>query len=953
MKNLMIDIETYSGTDLTKSGVNRYARASDFEVLLFAYSADGGAVSVIDLACGEALPDEIHAALLDDSITKWAFNAQFERTCLSAHLGRQLSPGSWRCDMVWAAYMGLPLSLEGAGIVTGADKQKLAEGKDLIRYFCKPCNPTQVNGGRARNLPWHAPDKWAWFKEYNKRDVETELTIQSKLRKFPLPEWLWEEYVLDQQINDRGIMLDQQLMRQAIRCDELTRRKLTKRMEAITRLENPNSVQQMKDWLAQNGLETDSLDKAAVKELLLTAPPELAEVLRLRQLLAKSSVKKYTAMENAICADGRARGLLQFYGANRTGRFSGRLIQVQNLPQNHMPDLAEARELVRSGQFDTLDSLYDSIPNVLSELIRTAFIPKPGCKFIVADFSAIEARVIAWLAGESWRNEVFAGHGKIYEASASQMFHVPIEEITKGSPLRQKGKQAELACIAEGELVLTDQGLVPIEKVTIAHKVWDGLNWVSHDGVMCNGIQEVTEYDGLRATKNHLVWVEGQPEPIRFGDAADSCACLLQTGDGRQPIRLGRDHISRETLEQKDESLLCVDAVCGVRQHPVAESEQSNQQKIPRMPSMFKATASPTVAGQTPHCRQATVRKSQRPQLCQLRRAGNQMEVRIGAGGRAAYSCAAPGAPAKHGGRQDQHQWPLRTRQYQAGDAGRKSAKPTRCCSDAVGAKVLALFEKCSNTKALQRADARGGHKGCGNIRIRKTKKLAANLGPVRVYDIRNAGQHHRFTVSGKLVHNCGYGGSVGALKAMGALDMGLQEKELKPLVDRWRSANPNIVKLWWAVDNAVKETVRDHKTTATHGIRFTRESGMLFITLPSGRRLAYVKPRMGTNRFGGDSVTYEGVGQAKRWERIESYGPKFVENIVQAISRDILCYAMRALDAAGYRIVMHVHDEVVLEAPLDAGVDAVCALMSETPPWADGLLLRADGYGCPFYQKD
>ena len=454
MRELYIDIETYSGTDLGKSGVYRYSEDPDFEVLLFGYCVDDGEVRVIDLASGETLPPEIVEALTDNSVLKWAHNAQFERICLSRWLSRKgifngtsnfLNPISWLCTMVWAAYLGLPLSLEGAALVTGAEKQKLTEGKDLVRYFSSPCKPTKSNGGRTRNLPFHAPEKWERFKEYNARDVETEIAIMKRLAKFPMPEDEWKNYILDQEINDRGICLDMDLIKQAITCDKKTRASLIEELQEITDLDNPNSVAQMKEWLAENGLETETLGKQAVKELLNTAPESLREVLALRQDLAKSSVKKYTAMENAVCSDGRARGLLQFYGANRTGRFAGRLIQVQNLPQNHLPDLVQARQLVKSGNFDILEALYDSVPSVLSELIRTAFVPKPGYKFIVADFSAIEARVISWLAGEQWRNEVFATHGKIYEASASRMFRVPIEEITKGSPLRQKGKIAELA----------------------------------------------------------------------------------------------------------------------------------------------------------------------------------------------------------------------------------------------------------------------------------------------------------------------------------------------------------------------------------------------------------------------------------------------------------------------------------------------------------------------------
>ena len=658
--SLEIDIESFSSVDLKKCGVYKYAESPDFEILLFGVSVDGGEVTVYDLASGDTVPEEIIKALSDDSVIKWAYNASFERVCLSVWLRRNypqhfssysieedtvrnyLDPSSWRCSLVWGAYMGLPLSLEGIGKVLKLENQKMAEGKALIRYFCVPCKPTKANGGRTRNLPEHDPVKWSTFIAYNKRDVETEMAIQQKLSKFPVPDFLWEEYHLDQEINDRGIQLDMELVEQAIAIDERSREELSAKMRQLTALENPNSVQQMKEWLTKHGLEVDSLDKKAVKELLKTAPPELAEVLELRRQLAKSSVKKYQAMQNAVCADGRARGMFQFYGANRSGRWAGRLIQLQNLPQNHMAHLEDARSLVRSGDYALLSTLYDSVPEVLSELIRTAFVPRDGYKFIVSDFSAIEARVLSFLAGESWRLKVFAENGDIYCASASAMFHVPVEKHGQNAHLRQKGKIAELAL---------------------------------------------------------------------------------------------------------------------------------------------------------------------------------------------------------------------------------------------------------------------------------------------------------------------GYGGSVGALKSMGALEMGLAEEELQPLVDAWRTSNPNIVQLWWDVDNAVKTTVRQRLDTETHGIRFRYRSGMLFIVLPSGRQLCYVKPKMGVNKFGGDSVTYESVGSTKKWERIESYGPKFVENIVQAVSRDILMYAIRTLSHCF--IVGHVHDELIIECSMDVSPDAVCEQMGRTPPWIEGLNLRADGYETMFYKKD
>lgn len=646
MKYIEIDIETYAEVDLSKCGVYRYAEDPSFEILLFGYSVDGGPVRVIDLASGEQIPDDIIEGIKDDSVIKWAFNAQFERICLSAFFSdgsiHYLNPSSWRCSMIWAATLGLPLSLEGVGAVLKLKDQKMAEGKSLIRYFSGPCAPTKANAGRARNLPSHAPEKWSMFKEYNARDVEVEMAIKDRLQKFPVPESIWGEYILDQEINDRGIMVDMELVRNAIDIDTRAREQIMGRLREITGLENPGSVVQMRSWLLERGMKTDSLDKKTVAKLLEDAPEDLSEVLYLRQQIAKSSVKKYQAMQNAVCRDGRVHGMFQFYGANRTGRWSGRLVQLQNLPQNHLPDLEDARAFVKAGDYDALYMLYDSVPAVLSELIRTAFIPAPDHKFIVADFSAIEARVLSYLAGEKWRSEVFRKGQDIYCASASQMFGVPVEKHGVNAHLRQKGKIAELAL---------------------------------------------------------------------------------------------------------------------------------------------------------------------------------------------------------------------------------------------------------------------------------------------------------------------GYGGSKGALVAMGALDMGLEETELKPLVDAWRSTNPNIVQYWWYVDKAAMMAVRSHYTSNVGSVRFEWKSGMLFITLPSGRKLSYVKPRIGENQFGGDSITYEGLDSTKHWNRLESYGAKICENIVQATSRDLLCHAMKNL--RGYRIVAHIHDEVVIEAPMNASIGKVCDIMGQTPIWMPGLDLRADGYECSFYKKE
>ena len=659
IKNLSLDLETKSSVDISKAGAYKYAESPDFEILLFGVSVNHGPITVYDLACGDTVPEEIIAALSDDRVTKWAYNASFERVCLSVWLRRNypehfrsysipgdpvqnyLDPASWKCTLVWAAYNGLPLGLEKVGAVLGFEEQKLKEGKDLIKYFCCPCRPTKSNGGRTWNLPHHAPEKWELFKKYNERDVQVEMQIQERLKNYPVPDFVWDEYHLDQEINDRGIMIDQEMVTQALRIDELSKTDLTARMQKKTGLSNPNSVIQMKDFLAENGMEVDSLGKKDVAAMIKTAPEKLAEVLALRLQLAKSSVRKYQAMQNAVCADGRCHGMFQFYGANRSGRWAGRLIQLQNLPQNHMDDLEQARELVKAGDYEMLDLLYDSVPGVLSELIRTAFVPRPGYKFIVSDFSAIEARVLSHLAHEEWRAEVFRKGRDIYCESASRMFGCVVEKHGQNSHLRKKGKIAELAL---------------------------------------------------------------------------------------------------------------------------------------------------------------------------------------------------------------------------------------------------------------------------------------------------------------------GYGGSVGALKAMGALDMGLTEDELQPLVDMWRSSNPNITAYWWSVDTAVKTAIKQRTQTQVGDITFVMKNAMLFITLPSGRRLAYVKPRIGENRFGGESVTYMGIDAQKKWSRIESYGPKFVENIVQAVSRDILSHAMRTLSYC--QIVGHVHDELIIECSPEVSLDAICEQMGRTPPWIPGIELRADGYECAFYQK-
>ena len=954
MRTLEIDIESFSSVNLQKCGLYKYAESPDFQILLFGYAVDNNPVQVVDLACGEQIPADILAAIEDDDILKWSHNSAFERVCISRHLGYPLgdylSPSSWRCSMTWAAYLGLPLSLAGVGEILGLEKKKLSEGKELVKFFCQPCASTKANGGRIRNMPADAPDKWELFKSYNQRDVEVEMQIAQRLAKFPVPDSVWDEYHLSEEINDRGIGMDKPFVSACLSLDAKSRDDLTETMRELTTLENPNSVAQVKGWLADNGLEIDTLGKKEVSEQLKTASEELVPVLQLRQKLAKSSVRKYSAMENAVCSDKRIRGMFMFLGASRTGRFAGRLVQLQNLPQNHIPDLAEARALAGTGDYDALEMLYEDIPDTLSQLIRTAFVPQNGRKFIVADFSAIEARVISWFAKEQWKSDAFAKGEDIYCATASQMFRVPVVKHGVNGELRQKGKVAELACVAEGQLVLTDRGLVSIEQVTLNDRLWDGENWVRHDGVIYKGEREVIEYEGLIATPDHLVWVEGKQEPIQFGLAAASSSHLLQTGDGRHAIWLGKNNQPGEKMEQGNESLLCADPMHGMRQRPMAKPKQFTAWYIQRLSALLSATADTPTARQTFYSRQTTMRKSQRPKLPQLWRTWYKVRFFKCDRSRSVYDSKIRDSGSYNGNRQNRYKWGLFARKSALWDSSSKLHQSEEVCSVAVQSRILAIcaISGCAETIAVPQP--RKNHSRCCESGIRKAEELAHHQRTARLYDIRNAGRNHRFTVSGKLVHNCGYGGSAGALKAMGALDMGLKEHELQTIVNAWRSANPNIVKFWWAVDRAAKAAIKGKTQTTAYGVQFTCESGFLFIKLPSGRRLAYVKPRIGENRFGGEAITYEGAGGTKKWERLETYGPKLVENIVQATSRDILCHAMKTLRQCN--IVAHVHDEIIIEADRTMSLETVCEQMGRIPPWAPGLILQADGYECDFYKK-
>ena len=956
MKTLSIDLETFGKADLTKSGVYKYAYDPSFEILLFAYSADEGEVKVVDLACGESIPEEVLTALTDDNVIKYSFNASFERICLSSYLGCKLgnflSPKSWRCTKVWSGYLGLPSSLQSVGEVLGLDKQKMSEGKDLIKYFCVPCKKTNANGGRERNLPKDAPEKWELFKKYNKRDVEAEMEIQERLKKYPLPPFLWDEYHLSEEINDRGILIDMDLVKKAIEIDEKSRLELITEMEKLTGLENPNSVQQMKMWLSNNGVETESLDKKAIAELQKDAPKELSRVLTLRSQLAKSSVKKYQAMENAVCSDNRARGMFMFYGANRSGRYSGKIIQLQNLPTNHLTGLAGTREFIKNGEYSAVKEQFEDLPSTLSQLIRTAFIPKENSKFSVADFSAIEARVIAFIAGEKWKSDAFAKGEDIYCSTASRMFNVPVVKNGVNGELRQKGKVAELACIAEGELVLTDAGLVPIEKVTTEMKLWDGENWVSHDGVIYKGIKEVITYEGLTATADHLVWVEGKQRPIQFGIASARGMHLVQTGTGGRAIRLGEGNLSRNKDGCSQKTLVCIDQMHRMLFNAVAAVRQFTKRKVKGLSELFTTEKSSQVAGEENDSGKAAMRKSKHKGIQQLWRPWHSLRICKCDRGGTAHDKRIWSANKRYGDRSYRHQRKLCTWKSSFCFTSDELYQPAKERIVRILTGILAVCKVGCNKKIVGRNDTGRDHTGCRDCCCGEKKELETDIRKTRLYDIRNAGERHRFTVSGHLVHNCGYGGSVGALKAMGALEMGLKEDELSEIVSAWREANPNIVRLWRAVGRASTKAVKEKTTVKTHGLIFTYRNGMLSVILPSGRHIAYVKPRISENRFGSECITYEGIGQTKKWERLETYGPKLTENIVQATARDILCYAMKNLNDSGFEIVMHIHDEAVIEAPKDAKLETVCKIMSKTPPWAEGLVLRADGYECEFYEK-
>lgn len=907
-RRLVLDLETFSSADLPRGGVKKYTEAPDFEILLMSYAWDGGPVQLWDFT-QYGPPDWLAPVLVDPAFTKIAWNVSFERNCLNAAFGIYTPPEQWRDAMTIAAMNGLPMSLDAAGAALQLQQQKLATGKALIRYFCTPCKPTISNKGRTRNLPEHAPDKWELFKEYCVRDTAVEQTIYDRLASFPVPEWERRLEALDARINERGVLVDMELAESAVAIDERSRAQNVAEMQEITGLDNPGSVAQLKAWLSTKNINVDSLNKATVSELLDTVTdPGTRRVLELRQLTGKTSTKKYQAILDAACADHRIRGLLQYYGAARTGRWAGRRVQLQNLAQNHLDNIGTVRELVRARDLETLELAYDSVPDVLSQLIRTALIAKPGHTFLVADYSAIEARVVAWMAGEQWRMDVFAQGGDIYCSSASQMFHVPVVKHGVNGHLRQKGKIAELACIAEGQPVLTDTGLVPIEQVTTDHRVWDGLEWVNHDGVVCRGEREVISYGGLEATADHLVWatLDGKSGPVQFGDAATSGAHLLQTGTGRNPVRVGDDHRPGKTMEQELEPLLRPDPVQRLWTGTMAVSGQPDARKIQRLPELFSASSGSPLAGQAFHSGKTALRESERRELQELRGAGDRVSV------------------PQCDGRRNLHDRDERASrpEFRAGPDRRK--RPLRAGESALGNASTELPES------------------------------AQVSGKVRVYDILNAGPRHRFTVSGVLVHNCGYGGGVGALKAFGADKMGLSEDEMQTIVQHWRRASPTIPRFWSATERAARSALaHPGKTFSVQpcGVKYRRDADALRCKLPSGRILSYWGANIGPDGH----LYYMGQNQTTRkWERTETWGGKLVENIVQAVARDCLAVALLRLDDAGFQTLFTVHDEVIVEEPQGGRTwQDVAEIMGQPIDWAPGLLLRGDGYETPFYMKD
>jgi len=958
MNTLAIDLETFSSVDIRSAGMYKYVQSDDFEILLCAYSINGTPVECFewsaDTAEAQLFRDVLTTYLLNPEYLKSAFNAPFEIACLSKALGVDLDASQWSCTMAKAAQVGLPLSLEQVASMLKLSEQKDTKGKALIKYFCMPCKATKANGGGTRNLPEHAPEKWEAFKEYCRQDVVTEQAVRTKIDFFEVPPMEVEIWNLDQKINRTGILIDPLLVRNAIRLDLEYKEKITAEAVTLTGLDNPNSVAQLKRWLeTETGEAVESLDKKALPELLASASSDtVREMLRLRGELSKTSVKKYAAMMKARGTDNRIRGLLQYYGANRTGRWAGRLVQVQNLRQNHIVDLDTARDLVKAGDLDILEMCFGNVPDTLSQLIRTAFVARPGSRFIVADFSAIEARVIAWLAGEKWRLDVFNTHGKIYEASAAQMFKVPIESVTKGSDLRGKGKVAELACIAEGQLVITDKGLTPIEKVTTKHKVFDGVEFVKHDGVIFKGYKKVITYDGLTATEDHEVFIYGTNRTVQFGYAAASGLRIAIERHSGQSIRERRNNRTGKAMEEKLAKPYGINEVPKLRARVVDRLFQSSTRKIERLPKMLTTSQNTALVRPATYGSEATLRKSERPWISELRSKGNRISIRFNTfRGSLLTRKRAKRLQGIGTGPYRQLQ-ALRTWEPALRTSPNESRQPTKLAYTSMETGTLAVQRNDGSANDYARLFEGANYTKRERSGKSETQKLANDSGEVRVYDILNAGPRNRFVVSGCLVHNCGYQGGPGALIAMGALDMGLKEEDLPGIIKAWRNANKKIVRYWYDVQDAAIEAVETGATVALRNVKFYTKKNIFFIELPSGRRLCYLRPAIRDGKYG-KIIVYEGMDQTtKKWGRQDTYGGKLVENIVQAVARDLLAHALISLDKAGFSVVMHVHDEAVIEEPVRSA-EEVSRIMATGPEWAKGLPLTADSYETFYYKKD
>lgn len=978
MRDQFIDIETYSSVDLKKCGVYRYVEAPDFEIQLLSYALGDGDVRTVDLAMGEGLPAEFADAILNADTMKWAWNCAFERICLNEYF-RRLPSGhmlhgkvtpieQWSDDMVLAAVCGLPMSLGGAGEALGLpqDKAKDKRGTLLVNWFSKPCKPTKTSPDRTRHLPADYPEKWGEYKEYNSQDVVAQRSIHRTLERWIPGKAEHDAWVMDQGINDRGVRVDLILARNAVEMDARYKAELTERAIALTGMGNPNSVEQVKQWLMeQEGLEVPSLNKKVVADVVARLETERArDFMAIREELSKSSTKKYSAMTNSACADGHAKGCFQFYGAGRTGRWAGRRVQLQNMSKNKSPDLDLMRCLVKDGDYEGVSTIYGKVSSVLSELVRPALIPEDGHRFIVCDYSAIEARVLSWIAGEEWALDEFRGDGLIYEATGARMFGVPKESIAKGGAnhhLRQAAKTAELACVAEGQLVVTDRGLVPIEQITTEMRVWDGVAWVRHAGLIHKGVRPTIRIGGIELTADHKILTEKGMRPsaeseglhwadVRFPDRhrARERACAgerQKSADSSLSMRVRNQerNNSRPLNPQKE-----TDAFLWVQGRRVGcdgshETRNDRQQAIQRLERNA-----------------ATMHEPSRPELGAVWGQGHRGLPALAKQLRELLVRHGPHLSPRSTTGQKGQQWAVFSGKlpvvYKAREWEKQEVKPDG----------LDLRRACDGGRT-GRADGGSVRDHVEPGRAQREITLRRGRSAVQVYDLLNAGPRHRFCLydpeSGVLrcVSNCGYGGGMGAMKAFGADKMGMTDEEIVRAVDLWREAHPMVAKLWKALERAAIRCVV-HGTaqrSTIGGIRFDMEKGILWMTLPSGRRISYFGARYGpgTGKYtrGKKVLSYMGVDQkSRKWTRIETFSGKITENLVQATARDCLRDAMLNLTAAGFDIRMHIHDEVVISEPIGGRrLEDVAEIMGRTPEWARGLPLRGDGYYCNYYIKD